>query len=271
MAAGALAAAGRSRPRRDAILPLYHAVVREPGEGDRFAIPLERFRRHLDALRALGTRTRPLARWWPAPGRWLAAVVVCFDDGGRSDYDFAFPLLAERGLTATFFVNPATVDTPGYVTWPELREMSRAGMEIASHGYRHEVLTSLPPAQLAASLATSRHILQDRLGTPVQFLAAPYGLWNRRVLDAALCAGYSALCTSRPARARPGDAVLPRIAAGGGTSVAQLQGWCRGRWADLLWRAGRDRCLWLPRHILLHCRPHWPAPPQPHAGSRSMS
>ena len=39
----------------------------------------------------------------------LPAVILTFDDGLVTDYEIAFPLLAEFGQRAVFFLNTATI------------------------------------------------------------------------------------------------------------------------------------------------------------------
>ena len=103
-------------------------------------------------------------------------VVVTFDDGLVTDYEIAFPLLAEFGQRAVFFLNTSTIGRTGYLTWAQVAEMQRNGMSIQSHGHRHVDLTVLPSLVLESELIESKHRLEDRLGSQVDFLAAPHGI-----------------------------------------------------------------------------------------------
>ncbi|MGH9477026.1 MAG: polysaccharide deacetylase family protein [Terriglobales bacterium] len=273
MAAGALT----RPPRRRGLLLLYHAVgeICPPG-GERFAVTRAAFALQLQLLRDLQAARQiavmDLASWWtgPAPADRLP-VLLCFDDGTRSDYEQALPLLAEVGFTATFFIPTALAGQPGYMDWTQIRALQAAGMRLACHGHQHHPLSRLAPAALQSELRTARHMLQQRAGTAVQFLAAPYGLWNRRVLEATLCAGFQALATSRPGRARAGAVCLARTAVHHSTSVRELHSWLRGRAAGFAGPSARHGLLWLPKHILLHSRLNWPAPPLAPTASRSSS
>lgn len=138
-------------------------------------------------------------------------VVVTFDDGLASDYEFALPMLAKFGMRGVFFVNIATVGQAGYLTWSQIADMHRAGMSIQSHGYHHLDLTVLPPQSLESELTQSKRSLEDHLGCPVEFLAAPHGLVSRRVVRTALANGYRAVCSTRCWPAKPQSRVLTRI------------------------------------------------------------
>lgn len=139
------------------------------------------------------------------------SVVVTFDDGLASDYEFAFPLLTKSDLRAIFFVNTSTVGQAGHLTWSQIAEMHRAGMSIQSHSHHHLDLTVLPTPALESELTDSKRRLEDHLGSPVKYLAAPHGLVSRRVVRSALANGYQAVCSTRCLPANPRSKVLTRI------------------------------------------------------------
>jgi hypothetical protein len=56
--------------------------------------------------------------------------------------------------------------------WREAAEMAACGMVVGSHTDSHEPLAQLSPARQMEELATSKHILEDRLATPVEALAS---------------------------------------------------------------------------------------------------
>ncbi|MGH9471246.1 MAG: polysaccharide deacetylase family protein [Terriglobales bacterium] len=213
--------------------------------------------RLLDGMRRRGAvRVVDLAAWWSraVPSR-PRPVILCFDDGCQSDFEVALPLLREFGFPATFFINTAAVARRGFMDWPQIRALVAAGMQIGSHGHEHVPLCRLPLVQLVRQLRHSRQQLQDRAGASVDFLAPPYGLWNRRVRDAAFAAGFRALVTSRPGTAAAGARCLPRNALSQTTSLRELQDWLEARPASLARRLGRHGLLWLPKQILLRTRP----------------
>lgn len=73
------------------------------------------------------------------------AVLLTFDDGEKSWYEIAYPLLKQYGFHAVGFVVPYYVkDKPeaangkGWLSWPELLEMEQSGVfEFESHSCYH--------------------------------------------------------------------------------------------------------------------------------------
>jgi peptidoglycan/xylan/chitin deacetylase (PgdA/CDA1 family) len=52
-------------------------------------------------------------------------VLITFDDGYRDNFEVAYPLLREHGLTATFFLATGFIDEPRIAWWDELAWMVR--------------------------------------------------------------------------------------------------------------------------------------------------
>ena len=156
-------------------------------------------------------------------------VVVTFDDGLVTDYEIAFPLLAEFGQRAVFFLNTSTIGRTGYLTWAQVAEMQRNGMSIQSHSHRHVDLTVLPSLTLESELIESKRRLEDRLGSQVDFLAAPHGVLDRRVVRRAFAVGYRAVCSTRCWPARPGTSVFTRITLRNDVRIEEFHGFLTGK------------------------------------------
>jgi len=102
-------------------------------------------------------------------------VALTFDDGHLTHYAQVFPLLAERGMRATFFVTTDWVGQRGYVTWGQLREMASAGMSVQSHTASHPFLSELSRADAVRELVMSKQRIEAELGQPCVTVALPGG------------------------------------------------------------------------------------------------
>ena len=117
----------------------------------------------------------------PIPRR---AVVVTIDDGYRSTYDIAYPILRRMGLRATVFVYTDFIGAGLSLTWAQLREMHESGViDVQSHSKTH---TSLSPngaekpgpayaRRIEHEIETPHRILAEKLGAPARHFAYPYG------------------------------------------------------------------------------------------------
>ena len=81
----------------------------------------------------------------------------------------------------------------GALTWEQVLEMSRAGIEFGSHTVTHPVLTTLDDAQLGFELGESKRVLEQKIGRTTPVLAYPVGgqyAFDQRVIAAAKACGY---------------------------------------------------------------------------------
>ena len=153
------------------------------------------------------------------------SIGLSFDDGSLETYAVAWPLLRERGLTATVFVTTSLIgsDRPPK-PWEEsglhvqgmaadqIVALDRDGIEIGSHGVNHYALPDLSDEALSAELAKSRVALESLLGHPVTTFSYPHGAFDARVRDAAAAAGYVSAwsCECVPLLHATDPLVLPR-------------------------------------------------------------
>jgi peptidoglycan/xylan/chitin deacetylase (PgdA/CDA1 family) len=129
----------------------------------------------------------------------VSKPAVSFDDGHRSDYEQAFPILDSANIKATFFILAGCVGREAnYISWEQARQMANSGHCVASHGWSHKILTQCTPAELQREIADSKREIEDRLGVEVNSISAPGGRWNSRVSEACENAGYRYFYHSNP-------------------------------------------------------------------------
>lgn len=240
---------------------LYHAIADERDGNShsprqRYAVTSRQFRNQLAEIRNGGYQVasvKQIAQCADGTGRSFAGIT--FDDGCSSDYEKAFPLLVEAGLRADFFLNTVHIGAPGYLNWEQVREMSRAGMAFHSHGHSHVALSRLDRAHLERELRISREILQDKLGSAVEFLAAPYGLLDSRVIQEAFRLGYRGVCNSRHWTASWGNRCVNRVAILGQTSIEEFRRLLARHPLPYILRSIRSAAIYLPKQALLRIQP----------------
>ncbi len=197
------------------VLLMYH-MIREPetAKEARYACPPWRFRQHLLTLRRLGYALLSLADLerafyqsaeLPEPG-----VAITLDDGHQDNYSHAFPILQELEVPATIFLatsylgqTNAWMAASGFperpmLTWEQVQEMHRYGIAFGGHTLTHPRLTQLDERRAYREILGCKQAIEDRLGSPCQHFAYPYGLLDARVRDLVELAGYRLACSTRP-------------------------------------------------------------------------
>ncbi|MFH1946589.1 MAG: polysaccharide deacetylase family protein [Candidatus Magasanikbacteria bacterium] len=118
-------------------------------------------------------------------------VIITFDDGTKSHYENAFPILQKYNFLATFFIftNPIG-KSKNYLTWEQVEEMDMAGMEFGGHGHYHLYLNKISTQELEQEVVTSKKNIEEKLGKEIISFSYPFGVADDRVLNKVESAGY---------------------------------------------------------------------------------
>lgn len=119
----------------------------------------------------------------PAENVPESMITFSFDDGYRSVYDNAFPILEKYGYAGTVFVITSATGQIGYMSAGHLVELAKKGWEIGSHGVTHRYLTELSDEELDWEVFASREYLKS-LGLTVTSFAPPGGKYDSRTIAA---------------------------------------------------------------------------------------
>lgn len=138
-------------------------------------VPLEKIRAFLDAKEPLPRKT----------------VAITIDDGYRSTYEIAYPVLRKYNFPATVFLYSDFVGASDALTWAQMKEMLGSGLiEIQPHSKTHANLTQRQPGESDAAyrdrirreVETPINVIKDRLEVPSRTFAYPYGDVNDTVI-----------------------------------------------------------------------------------------
>ena len=122
-------------------------------------------------------------------------VIITFDDGYEDNYLAALPIMEKYRMKATVFVIAGKVGEPGYLKWQQIRAMQERNTEIGSHTLSHAALSEITPEEQQLEIAESKAVLERNLGTPVEYLAYPYGKFTASLFAVLQGAGYRAACS----------------------------------------------------------------------------
>jgi peptidoglycan/xylan/chitin deacetylase (PgdA/CDA1 family) len=179
----------------------YHNL--SPSESDKMTVSQAMFDQQMRLLKEKGYRVISLDQFFDflefkstLPPK---SVVITVDDGWRSAYEIALPILKKYGYPATLFIyTDRIIDTPKTLSWGLLREMAEHGIDIQCHTKSHRNLT-LPAkgesfkdyfANMEEELSACKELINKNLNREVKYLAYPYGDTNPLVIELAKKLGY---------------------------------------------------------------------------------
>lgn len=112
-------------------------------------------------------------------------VAITFDDAYSSVYDTAAPILLQRDMPFTIFVNTQAISEGrhGHMTWDQLRELAaKPQVTIGNHSADHGHLAQKPEEReetwrerVTTSLDQAQETLQEKWVKPLHFSPTPTG------------------------------------------------------------------------------------------------
>lgn len=199
----------------------------EPGYV-RYILPVDTFRSQLQWLVQSGFRGLSVSEALRFPSE--PGVCLTFDDGCETDLVVAAPLLQEFACRATFYVTAGFVDTPGYLTAAQLRDLDSQGFEIGCHSMSHPYLSDLSEPDLEHEIADAKNRIEEIVRHAIDHFSCPGGRYDRRVLAMARRAGFRTLANSdfHPNSSTTSSYELGRIAMLRDLPLAEFGAICRG-------------------------------------------
>ena len=175
-----------------AVVLEYHHVSDTAPKSTR--ISPERFNQQMDYLASQHFHIVPLTdlaellrKGEPLPEK---TVAITFDDSYASVYESAYPLLKKRGWPFTFFINTDAVNSSHlFVSWDQLREMSKNGVTIANHTQYHNHMPRLNKNETrqqwrertTAEIESAQKIIEKEIGHSEKIFAYPFGEYDVEV------------------------------------------------------------------------------------------
>jgi biofilm PGA synthesis lipoprotein PgaB len=183
------------------------------------------------------------------------AVLLTFDDGYESLYEYAYPLLQKYKAPASSFLIVDKVDNPKHggfkkLTWEQIKIMHQNGIEFFSHSYDSHTYAKSNASgtsknailagpmylenkkrketeeeyklRITKDLKRANDILQKKLGVQNHVLAFPYGLFSEPLLKVCEELGIDVTLTVKKGINKPGQKNGFRINAGGKSTDPEL-------------------------------------------------
>jgi len=220
---------------RNTIILLYHDIDSKdkPTEKEDLAtketvVRIEEFESHMDYLANEGYRVISLNQYFYERNQGKYAeksIVLTFDDGHISNYEFALPVLIKHSFNATFFIIAENVGKLYYMGLPEIKELVDRNMEIGSHGLTHTYLTEISINEIKHEISESKRIIESIIEKPVEVFAYPGGHLNKNIIECVREQGYKAAVSCIVGRntRKTNPYLLKRIEIRKGTSEEQFQ------------------------------------------------
>lgn len=162
---------------------------------------------------------------WKSGAKQLPAhcILITLDDGWKSVYTDAYPILKEYGFPFTLFLYTRYVNSGGAsLSWEMIKEMMKNGASIGSHSVTHPYPKDYRREKrkgeesfikfLKKEVGESKKVLEENLGVVVEAYCYPGGYKTQEMFDVLAEEGYKAAFDVLPGKvvANTKDLDLPR-------------------------------------------------------------
>jgi peptidoglycan/xylan/chitin deacetylase (PgdA/CDA1 family) len=190
-------------------------------------IRTSKFRKQMETFRQLGITVISMDDFtaWKTGDKEIPekAVLLTFDDGWKSVYTDAYPILKELGYPFTLYLYKNYVDGGGKaLTTPMIREMMQNGATLGSHSVSHPFPITVKSfrkkganaldAYLRKEMGASKIFLESQFATKITSYSYPGGFYTEEMHPLGEEFGYTHMFTVLPGKVKRGlpDATLPR-------------------------------------------------------------
>ena len=167
----------------------YHQVTNRQldPEFEVYNVPPDEFSAQLDYLQAQGYTTITLQDFMRVVhGKGVLPakpIVLTFDDGYADNYSTMLPILEAHKMTAVVYVITNQIGNVGYLTFNELKDMQRRGIEIGSHTADHLPLTELDEIGRVKQIQESKIFLEWGGLETIYSLSYPNGAFDSDIVE----------------------------------------------------------------------------------------
>jgi peptidoglycan/xylan/chitin deacetylase (PgdA/CDA1 family) len=221
LAASGVVSRGQALP-----ILMYHSISDDAEEGVgpyyRVATNPRRFAAQMQMLNDLGyvgVSVEEALRGMSKRGNDRRRMVaITFDDGFRDFYTAAWPVLKSHKFSATMYLPTAFISSKRRsfrgrecMTWDEIRELRKQGVQFGSHTVNHPELYKVPWQQIVSEVEQSKESIEQEMYEEITSFGYPYAFPQQdanfvaKFKELLIARGYRNCVTTRIGRVKQDD------------------------------------------------------------------
>lgn len=178
---------------------MYHYIrdYQNPDDsiGNSLSVSPNTFSNEIKGLKKSGYKTVSFSQY--LAGKFdKNSIIITFDDGYGDAYQ-GYLTLIENNFIGIFYLIANKIDTPGYLTTSQIKEMTQSGMVVGSHTLSHPNLTSITAERARSEIFESKTRLESIIESSVIDFCYPAGKYNQATIELVQEAGYKTAVTTR--------------------------------------------------------------------------
>lgn len=160
----------------------YHEIVKNGNGFSYQKIEIEKFEDQMKFLKE--NRYNTLFFSELSAGLPERALIVSFDDGFRTVYENAAPIMKKYGIKGNVYLPTGYIDKEKqFMTWNMLKELyANRQFEMQAHTNSHLDIRTLGRKEMAEEIRNSNEIFQKELNYIPEAFCIPFGTYDRKSL-----------------------------------------------------------------------------------------
>lgn len=161
----------------------YHDVVNQNGSSY-IKINVDLFKKQMLYIKENGYKTLLFSELDTESENRDRTVLICFDDGWKSNYTEIFEFMKSTGIKYNIFLAAGSIGVDkDYLTWGNVEEMSQSSMvEFAAHTYNHVVFDDLSKYDMKQEIDLTDSLIEKHTGKKPYDFCLPKGVYTEKTL-----------------------------------------------------------------------------------------
>ena len=105
----------------------------------------------------------------------IKTISITIDDAYLSFYKVGLPIFEKYNVPVTLFLNTENVGGNNYMSWSQLNDSLKRGVDIQNHTHSHTSLPKLTEAKVIEEIEKSQKIIKNNLNITPNLIAYPFG------------------------------------------------------------------------------------------------
>ena len=111
-------------------------------------------------------------------------ILITIDDGFKSFYEEAWPILKKRRIPFILFISTEPVGKNGYMNWKQIKEIEKSDfVMIGHHSHTHDYLIDKTNEEFVADIKKANNIFLNKLGYKPTLFSFPFGEYSKLMKD----------------------------------------------------------------------------------------
>ena len=167
----------------DLLIIYYHEIVEEKDGYSYQKTEVDKFEKQMEYLSVNGYQTLFFSEIENSlPDK---AIIVSFDDGFRTVYQNAAPIMCRYGIKGNIYLPTHYMGLDEhFMTWQMVKELYDNGrFEMQAHTHNHIDIRNLSENALREEIEKSHHLFEEYLGYVPNTFCMPFGVYDKRSIN----------------------------------------------------------------------------------------